>query len=276
MIASLSPDEMTDPKTFLCIALTAGTLFFLGCEIIAEEPPDLANESFPIDNPLAVYRLEGNARDATGKFDGDAFGDIEIISVGDEIGIELDGIDDYLTLPVPLAEAGEGFTISLWAQVRGDSILQSRQVLLSFTDGFQPTELPAPGTLEPVIPETGVAFWLAPSLGQQSIMWAYSGLQRSGSSGSIHGYPFFSDHDEWFHMALTYDPATGISRQFIDGGPSQIFEEPPAPLSLPLNSTLFLGRSQDGTSYFRGSMRSIYFYGRVLGEEEIAALYDAF
>ncbi|PYS94952.1 MAG: hypothetical protein DMF50_10860 [Acidobacteria bacterium] len=234
-------------------------LFVLGCLLVLHAPAARAQSCVPpTDGLVAWWPLDGSTADLIDHNPASPVGDPSFSSGEVGGGLSLDGVDDAALIPAsPLLDVGRsaGFTIALWI----DPVAATSQPLVEWNNGSM----------------AGAHFWIgvAPPLG--------------GGDGSLYANLLdteFNNHiiasagglvrPGLFHqVAATYDQASGSAALYLDGEPvaSQFLGHFEALTSYDLWLGVRISRGQR----FAGMMDEIEIFGRALGSQEIAAIYQA-
>lgn len=69
-----------------------------------------------VKRKLAHWKLDGNADDETGVYNGTLFGEPNFVQDGDHYAMEFDGVDDYILLPEGFSNFNSGLTFTVWAK----------------------------------------------------------------------------------------------------------------------------------------------------------------
>ncbi|MDD2764572.1 MAG: Ig-like domain-containing protein [Opitutaceae bacterium] len=167
-------------------------------------------------------------------------------------GIHFDGVDDIVRIPASLATdvgVSQAFTIEFWFK-------RSREmddVLLVYKNRGGPE---------------GVK---VSSLYNGSLMVANL-VDVAGESHSFNTAAWVFTGQQWQHLALTYDAATGLGRLYRDG---QLVREQSLGSFTPQTSyDVWLGSDPD-RNYLGGDLDELSFYNRALTIAEIQGIYNA-
>lgn len=208
---------------------------------------------------VAWYPFDGNANDASGNGNNgvvngatltyDRFGNTNSAYL-------FDGVNDYITVPssASLNSISQGpITMCCWVNT---------------------TEFYTYGTI--ILQFNTVDFGGG---GYQYNIWAWPGEKYNFSNwnhnnGGDWGLitPQTYSPGLWKFLCVTVDPATNITKIFVDGqlvitGTNTIHTLPPPVL-------LFFGRHHNGGGHFHGIIDDIRYYSRIISESEISTLYN--
>jgi hypothetical protein len=165
------------------------------------------------------------------------------------VAVRLDGQDDHLTIPRPIAD---DFTISFFFRTSqpGAGGSDTRWWLGS---GLVDAEVRG------VLPDFGVA------LNGDGRVLAGAGDPET----FIHSGPGYHDN-EWHHVALTRHRASGLLRLFVDG--ELVAEAEGSTAALDAADSIDIGRSHAGGRHFMGEIAAVALYDLPLPDRDVLAL----
>ena len=203
---------------------------------------------------VASYSMENDARDGSGHgYDGLLFGKPNFIEGLEGMAVLLDGVDDYIELPIGEVIAGlNECALSIWVNWSARGRVWQR--FFDFGNG-----------------RNAYMFLTAAWDGGGKPSFAMLLTSRDGEDGT-------SAPEEltrgWHHLAVTIDPGNTTQSFYLDGklvGRHSIAQY--APRSLGVTSQNWLGRSQFvNDPYFDGALDEFRIYERVLSAGEILYL----
>lgn len=200
----------------------------------------------PSVGPLAHYRFDGTTRSAIGSHHAIASGTPAYVAGEIDEAIDLDGVDDSLTLPAALADTAE-MTFGAWVRWDGGATYQR---IFDFGAG------------------TSSYAFLTPNSGGSTCRFA---ITTSGNGGETRlNAPGPLTVGEWTHLAVTLDGIT--ARLWLDG--LEVDNTPLATTPSDLAATnLYLGRSQfSADPLFDGQLDEVQIFDRALGGPEIVEM----
>ena len=232
----------------LLISMTAGLL--IQATTAAAQAPTLGL--------VAHYALDGDATDSSANaIDGVLYGSPDFVPGVFGSAIQLDGSNQYASIPPTVVGPLDVFTISVWARV---DALPSSQAYIVVHDRQNGDTVPNKH-FDFRIDDTQL----------------YSGWEASnGANRSIADLDFIEyAGNEWVHLALTRD-ASGFGELWVDGfmmGTTQ------GTIDTTNSDDILIGairevadQSAPGTFLFEGRVDELRFYDRVLSTDEILAL----
>jgi len=234
-------------------------LSVLCCLLVLHAPPAGAQSCVPpTDGLVAWWPLDGSTADLIGHNPASPVGDPSFSSGEVAGGLALDGLDDAAVIPAtPILDVGRspGLTIALWI----DPTAATSQPLVEWNNGSL----------------AGAHFWIgvAPPLG--------------GGDGSLYANLLDTDFNNhiiasagglvrpglFHHVAVTYDRAAGFAALYLDGEP--VAGQFLGGFAALTSYDLWLGVRISRGQLFAGMMDEIEIFGRALGSQEIAAIYQA-
>ncbi|MEU0342029.1 LamG-like jellyroll fold domain-containing protein [Streptomyces bobili] len=164
-------------------------------------------------------------------------------------GLSLNGSTAYAATSGPVLETRSAFTVSAWLRLERDD---RDAAVLSTKDSVSSP------------------FLLEYSVSKKT--WFF-GIRKPGETDWYYGqyavYP--AQVGVWVHLAVTYDPATGVLMLYVDG--RRQYSGQTVEGSYPSTAPLDFGRHQFSSgpgAYFQGSIDEVAVWQRVLTHEEIA------
>ncbi|MBL7154578.1 MAG: hypothetical protein ISS79_12755, partial [Phycisphaerae bacterium] len=199
-----------------------------------------------VDPHLKLWlKFDGDASDSSGHGrDGTEMGGPFYVTGYDGEAISLDGIDDYVDIEYSVGITGaEPRTIAGWAKAR-TTVIGNWTNLFGFT---------GPSA-------AGRHFDIEVVGGTDSTTAGYYGLHMNGDE-----YDIMPVDLEWHHMAATYD---GVQASWYADGVQMGF----ATYAIDTSGAVRVGRRQDNTMYFPGSIDDVRIYDYVLNATQIATV----
>jgi hypothetical protein len=204
-----------------------------------------------LSQSIGIWRLDGNAVDATGNHtEGTIYGGPSTVTGQINQALEFDGSDDYINLGS--VNLGNTFTISMWFYLAssGDII---RELIGNTTggaakDGFKlflnnPWE-------EGYNAEGQIWFQIGDGTNYVAIKFP-TGLVTAGS---------------WNHLAVVCDKSSGTGSIYYNGSQVNTMS---ISIDFETSATTLIGRIENGSSYFPGTIDDVHIYNRVLSSSEI-------
>ncbi|BCX47538.1 fibronectin type III domain-containing protein [Haloferula helveola] len=211
----------------------AGYIAEVTMTIVVSAPPGL----------LAHYQFDGNAVDSAGGYHGTTFGGPGYIGAGTGQALDLDGADDFATLPSGMMNGTSDVTFA--ARVRWDGG-GDWQRLFDFGTG------------------TGAYFFLTPKTGP----FLRFTIKNGGGEQQLNALAL--QVGEWADVVVTLVGNTGslyVNGVLVDSQPISIDPGQVAP------TQNFLGDSQFGADpFFNGAIDEFRIYNRGLSAAEVASL----
>lgn len=195
---------------------------------------------------LAHYAFEGNANDSAGSNNGSTTGSPAYTTGQIGQAIDLDGANDYVTLPSGVASSAD-ITIAAWVNWDGGGDWQRIFDFGNDTDSY---------------------LFLTPATGGEMRFAITTGSNTEEQLLATDSLPT----GEWHHVAVTLDGNTGV--MYIDGAPrvaGQILLNP-SDIN-PVNN--YIGQSQWPDPLFNGRIDDFRIYDYALSSSQILALVDA-
>jgi len=212
------------------------------------------------DSVVGYWKLDGDAIDSTGKFNGS---NVSAIPTSDKLGglgaMWFDGNEARVEVDDAAVEAtndeGSSLTVSLW---------------------FRADSLTAPGG------DGGTLVYLArggtSDLETVDLVLVKDGTMKASlrdkSGSAVTGSTPFSDTEHWHHLALRFDNSLGVAQVYLDGKLS---------ITLSCNSlhkavygTIGAQRTDkhpNGVHFFVGSIDDVIIFDRALSPDEIETYY---
>ncbi|MGH9846379.1 MAG: LamG-like jellyroll fold domain-containing protein, partial [Blastocatellia bacterium] len=260
-------------EVWLCVM--AASASFLAWRMIEpataqmQEPQGVQEQCLqPPSSVAAWYRGENNAADSVGLSDGYALGGLSFAAGKAGQAFRFDGVDDRLLIPgSDKLNVGEssGFTLELWVNPATLSAGRVGIPLAEWNDGNGNGG-------------AGVQLWLSlfcvggcretPGVLYANLVdiQGKNHLLQTGSSTM--------KANEFQHLALTYDKATGSTRLYRNGEFEQgTFLENFTPMT---NRALYLGsRPNSDHAVFNGLMDEVTVHNRWLSQDEVKAIFQA-
>jgi len=198
-------------------------------------------------NLVGYYALEGNAADSSGSGnDGVENGGVVYDSGLEGQAVHLDGVDDCIVVAGTGVGVGSSRTISGWAKADTTDVTAWTNVF-GFTG-----------------PSGNNGHFDIECVGDtDNTTLGYYGIHRYGWERDIIPIDL-----EWHHLAATYD---GITVAWYGDGQLIGSEEIPADQIAPPGQ-VHIGKRQDNTEYFAGSVDEVRIYDIALSAEELAGL----
>ncbi|MBP9109195.1 MAG: VCBS repeat-containing protein [Pyrinomonadaceae bacterium] len=208
----------------------------------------------PPANMVGWWPGEGNTSDIIGTNNGIAEGNLAYSSAKVSQGFSLDGTTADIRIPASTSldvGARGRMTIDMW--IKPTAV--TNNPLAEWGSGI-----------------TGAHFWLGGSEVPGNL---YINLTDTG--GNYHVLQSAGGvvvPNEWQHVAMTYDSATGIATIYLNGsivaGPTNLGSFTPATAS-----DLYLGRRVSPAYRFSGVMDEVELFDRALSQSEIQSIYNA-
>jgi hypothetical protein len=207
------------------------------------------------DNLVAYYAFENGTEDGSGNgYDATASGNPQYVSgpTGYGMGIDLDGVNDYVRLPIGSAIAlMSDITVATWANF--SNLGGGWQRLWDFGINDQ------------------IYMFVTPRMGTDGAL--RFAITAAGNTTETNITASATLPSGWHHVAATIDNASMTMNLYQDG---RLVAEGPTPLlpsDLGETTENFLGRSQFAAdSYYFGSLDEFRIYDRALSVEEILFL----
>lgn len=198
------------------------------------------------DAPLAAYlKFEGDTQDSVGVYHGTASGTPAYAPGQTGQAIDLDGADDFVTLPAGLADT-EDITIAAWVKWDGGN---PWQWLWNFGSG------------------TSYYMFLTPRSGDNTLRFAITNSSWA-SEQQLNAAQLPTG--QWVHVAVTIAGTTG--RLYVNGSlvnTNSAMTLDPASLNAGLN---YLGKSQFADPLFNGQIDDFRVYHEALSATSVAQL----
>ncbi len=252
---------------WLClIAIPASTVMWR-----AIEPAAARMEEQCLQQQMSVvawYRGESNAADSAGLSDGYTFGGLSFAPGKIGQAFRFDGVDDRVMIPgsdkLNVGESG-GFTLEFWVNPATLSAGRAGIPLAEWNDGSGNAG-------------AGVQLWLSLfCVGgcRETPGVLYANLvDTQGKSHILQTGTSTMKANEFQHLALTYDKATGGTRLYRNGEFEQgTFFENFTPMT---NRALYLGnRPGSDQAVFNGLMDEVTIHNRWLSQDEVKTIFQA-
>ena len=203
---------------------------------------------------IAHYQFEGNANDAVGGHNGTANGMASYTTGKVGQAIFLDGVDDYVDLPIgSLIASLTNSTFATWANFSNAG--GSWQRIFDFGSG-----------------ETTYMF-LTPRNGTTNSMRFGITTQGGGTPEQLATAPS-TLASGWHHVAVTINADNDTIKLYLDGSVvAQNTQATLSPSDLGVTTQNWLGRSQYGAdAYYTGAIDDFRIYSRTLPDAQIAWL----
>lgn len=254
-------------RVWLClIAVSASTVMWR-----AIEPSTARMEEQCLQPPSSVaawYRGENNAADSVGLSDGYALGGLSFAPGKAGQAFRFDGVDDRVMIPgsdgLNVGESS-GFTLEFWVNPATLSSGRAGIPLAEWNDGSGNGG-------------AGVQLWLSLfCVGgcRETPGVLYANLvDTQGKSHLLQTGASTMKANEFQHLALTYDKATGGARLYRNGEFEQgaFFEN----FTSMTNRPLYLGnRPNSDQAVFNGLMDEVTVHNRWLSQDEVKAIFQA-
>jgi hypothetical protein len=229
-----------------------GTIFIDDIRLYRVAPQVIAPADPGTANLAALYAMQGNVQDSSGKnLHGTANGDPGFVQgmTGYGKALAFDGVDDYVGLPIaPLLSTLDSSTYAAWVyfpntgnpwqRVFDFGTGTTNYMFLTFLNA---SRLPRFAIRTPTVAEQPVTASATPAAG-------------------------------WHHAAVMIDSASMTLRLYLDGtladsGPMTLL-----PKDLGITTQNWLGRSQWPDPYLTGSLDDVRIYNRALSEGEVRYL----
>lgn len=191
-------------------------------------------------NPIAWLKLNGNATDETGNYNGSWVG-TESYTSGHYAGVQAASFDgsSYITNSISVAQIYNGFTMCFWVKPTGS---QSTIGILQFGNE----------------PSSGTPTLLIQRSSPSQIKFYFYG-----------GYNFTVDHADgtFIHLSISFNGVNEwilhVNGQYISSYETQINEL--------YTQTLYIGNGYNGS--FIGSIADVIFFDKVLSSNDISKIY---
>lgn len=238
---------------------TTGLAVINGMQLIRLKSPSPAPTGM-----VAWWRGEGDAEDAVGRNDGEVIGAVDFTEGYVGQAFRLDGVTGRVEVPASPSLAVSSFTLEAW--VKPEDVGEQQPILEYAADSGS----------------AGVHLWLsvAPGGGFSVPGTLFANVRDEwGGNRLLASDPGRIEAGVWSHVALTYDPATGLGNLYLNG--DQVAEEDLGTFTpgtaLPFHIGYRPAQSVDGAggSRFAGWIDEVAVYNRALESEEITAIYDA-
>ncbi|MBN1518047.1 RICIN domain-containing protein [Candidatus Sumerlaeota bacterium] len=202
------------------------------------EPVELSNRG----ELIAHYRFDGGANDGTGAHDASTSGKLAYVDGKIGQALELDGADDYVTLPSVVADRND-MTVAAWVKWNGGDAWQR---IFDFGN------------------DTSQYIFLTPNSGRRSLRLA---IKDKDDEQLVDAPPL--PVGEWHHLAVTLCGNTGWI--YLDGQPISLGYISLNPSSFKPKHN-YIGKSQWPDPLFNGSIDDFRIYNYALSHAEIAEL----
>jgi hypothetical protein len=211
----------------------------------------------PPSGLVSWWTAEGNANDIAGANNGNPTGGIGYASGKVGQAFVFNGSTSYIPVPASaslnIGATGSGITIECWVKPNAKMVAGSEAPIVEWdsatTDGTQ--------------------MWIGARL--------YANIKDT--SGVGHAFQFITgfDTNNFQHVAVTYDKASGLMTFYING--SLVFSNNIGNItpqtSYPMNIGRRTGQPIGNGSTFNGLMDELSLYNRALSQTEIQAIYNA-
>jgi hypothetical protein len=206
------------------------------------------------DNLVAYYAFENNSEDGSGNgYDATISGNPQYVSgpTGYGMGIDLDGGNDYVRLPIgPAIASMSDITVATWANFSNAGGAWQRLWDFGMSDQIYMFVTPRIGTN-----------------GQLRFAITTDAVPEANITGPA------TLPSGWHHVAATIDSASMTMRLYQDGKLVAEGSTPVLPSDLGETTENFLGRSQFAAdAFYFGSLDEFRIYDRALSVEEILFL----
>jgi hypothetical protein len=202
----------------------------------------------PTGSQIARYKLDGSTAGVSGINNATASGAPTFMNGRLGQAINLDGIDDYVTLPSGVASSKD-ITVSAWVKWNGGNAWQR---IFDFGN------------------DMSSYMFLTPSSADNTLRFA---ITTSGNANEQMLDTAPLPIGQWTHLALTLSGNTGVL--YVDGAPRVAGIIPLNPSDI--NSTFnYIGKSQWPDPFFSGMIDDFRIYNYALDQSQIASLYHNF
>jgi hypothetical protein len=236
------------------MSISNGSMWFDDIRLYATAPP-IAVPADPGTNGLvALYAMEGDAKDTSGKGNnGTVSGGPSFVNgmAGYGKALSFDGLDDYVTLPIgTMLSTMSSITVGAWINWTGTTGYQR-----VFDFGNDQT----------------TNFWMTPNRGGTSSGRVAITIGGNGAESGLNGTGYIGTG--WHHVAVTIDGATKAMVFYIDGTAVRSGTTALLPKDMGVTTNDWLGRSQyTADSFYSGLMDDFRIFNRALSASEIRYL----
>ena len=237
----------------------AGTLFIDDILLYAAAPQVVAPADPGVNGLMALYAMEGNVQDTSGKGNnGTASGDPVygqgLTGLGKALGF--DGVNDYVDLPIgSLLSTLNSSSFAAW--VYFNNVGNAWQRIFDFGN-------PGVGTASP-----NVYMFLSSNNGSRIVRFAI----RNATVGEQIVNGLAAPTTGWHHVAVVIDSASMTLRLYQDGILVRSGATTVLPKDMGVTTQNWLGRSQyTADPYFGGAIDEFRTYNRALSESEVRYL----
>ncbi len=233
----------------------AGTMFFDDIRLYAAAPESVSPVDPGTSGLLALYTLDGNVQDSSGKkYDGTITGNMSYEDGYAGQGLVFNGVNSYVDLPIgPMIATLTDTTIATHIKFGGGSGSWQRVWDFGSGSGTSPYMF--------LCPRQGTSGPLRFAIRTATVSEQVVNTEVALSEGS------------WQHVAVTIDSVSMTASIYLDGALVASGATVLLPKDLGETTQNWLGRSQyavDG--YFLGSLDDFRIYNRVLSEAELRYL----
>ena len=197
----------------------------------------------PMTGLVSWWKFDGDATDSVGDNDGEC---INCPTYIDGAGV-FDGVDDYVIIPDSASFDLSDFSMSFWTKAPDTTIPQS---IIRQQDG-------SPNYLIAYLNSDGkILVSLKPGTG---------GVSNFQSNDAV-------DDDLWHFVTFTVNPGVDVKIYIDDKAPATASYSESTPFSI--GDEMFIGSYIGGYQFFNGSIDNVMIFDKVLGEDEITAIYE--
>jgi hypothetical protein len=208
--------------------------------------------TLPAADIISWWRGESNALDSIGTNNGTLVGGVTFAPGKAGQSFALDGSTGYVSVPDSPSLQPASLTLEAW-------------VMFYSASGEQ-------GVFgKPLGSATGDSFQLFLNNGVLE-----GGISDTSTTGAIITYPFIPVTGRWYHLAFTFDEITTLESLYING--VQVSSAAADRYIGYDTHPVFIGADNDNGAnvlFFNGRIDEAAIYGRALGSNEIASIYNA-
>ncbi|HKQ36514.1 MAG TPA: LamG-like jellyroll fold domain-containing protein [Verrucomicrobiae bacterium] len=211
---------------------------------------------------VAWWPLDGNGEDIVGSNDGTLLGSPVFVAGKVNQAMQFDYANDAVRVPAnPTLDVGKGagFTIEGW--IKSDNLAVQHPIVEWNNDA---------GTI-------GAHFWTSQMGFDGKISSLFANIvDTTGLGHGIRTAPDLLTTDRFYHVALTYDKATGVAAIYING--ANVAQENLGTFTPLTSAHFYVGLRSSGPASgnrFAGKIDELSLYNRALNASELQAIYAA-